>query len=343
MAQRAVDGRGSERGRRGMTLIELMLVMGLLALLLGFGVGAISSIDVGSYGSGSLVRSVLRSAGNWSRARQAPARVRIDPKTGRMAAEGLDVIGTWHFESLPPRAAFGLDGQMIGGQLVDDGYVGKALGFYGAEDNARYEAPVHTDPAFGLAQGFQVQVALRPEGTRRGNLIALGGSLKVEATNRLGLKVTLATQRFDDETGEVRTAGKASVDTPTGVLQVDAWNRVLIRYDRARLEVWVEGILVAAVEEEGDVEKVAGPMVLGGGQRPWQGSMDNLVISGVGAQEEIQLPVGVDFAPETTTSIVFDPGGGLDRTVHDEPVLIGLSYDDGRTEIVRVNLYGTVE
>jgi hypothetical protein len=97
------------------------------------------------------------------------------------------------------------------------------------------------------------------------------------------------------------------------------------------------------VDEEGDVEKVAGPLVLGGGQRPWAGSMDNLVISGVGAQEEIVLPVGVQFAPETLATIAFDADGGLDRTVHDEPVLIGLQYDDGRTEVVRVNLYGTVE
>lgn len=326
-----------------MTLIELMLVMGLIAVLLGFGIGAISSIDVGSYGSGSLVRSVLRSAGNWSRARQAPARVRIDAATGRVSAEGLAVIGTWHFETLPPKAAFGLNGQVIDAELVDDGYVGKALGFYGAPDGARYESPVHTDPAFGLAQGFQIQVALRPEGMRRGALLQLGGSLKVEATNRLGLKVTLATQRFDDETGEVKTAGRASLDTPTGVLAMNDWSRVLIRYDRARLEIWVEGILVAAVDEEGDVEKVAGPMVLGGGQRPWQGSMDNLVISGVGAQEEIMLPFGVEFAPETMRTIAFDANGGLDRTVHDEPVLIGLQYEDGRTEIVRVNLYGTVE
>ena len=99
--------------RRGMTLIELLLVMGLLALMLGFGVGAISSIDIGSAGSGSTVRSTMRAASNWSRSRQAPARVRIDLTEGRIAAEGLAVIGTWHFEDVPPEGAFDLDGVLL--------------------------------------------------------------------------------------------------------------------------------------------------------------------------------------------------------------------------------------
>lgn len=335
--------RGAAVGRVGMTLIELILVMGLLALMLGFGVGAIASIDVGTYGSGSLVRSTLRSAGNWSRARQAPARVRIDAKEGRLAAEGLAVVGTWQFESLPPTGAFGLDGSVVGARLVDDGFVGKALGLTGTERGAHYEAPVHTDPAFALTQGFRIELALRPEGTRRGTLLELGGTLKLEASNRLGLAATLVTQRFDAETGEVKTAGRAIVQTPESVLEPGAWNRVLLVYDRAHLEVWVEGLRVASVEEEGEVERVRGPLIVGGGDRPWEGSIDALVISAVGAEEELQLPAGVSFGEGTPAEIVFDAGGGLDRSVHPTPVRVLLDYDDGRTDEVRVNLYGTIE
>jgi hypothetical protein len=326
-----------------MTLIELVLVMGLMALMLGFGVGAIASIDVGTYGSGSLVRSTLRSAGNWSRARHAPARVRIDRAAGRMTAEGLAVVGTWHFESQPPEGAFGLDGSLAGARLVEDGFVGRALGLRGTERGARYEAPVHTDPAFALTEGFRIEVALRPEGTRRGNLLELGGTLKLEASNRLGLALTLVTQRFDETTGEVRTAGRAIAQTPEGVLEPDAWNRVLLVYDRAHLEIWVEGLRVASVEEEGAVEKVRGPLVVGGGDRPWEGSVDSLVVSAVGAEEELSLPEGVRFAEDAPKVGVFDAGGGLDRAVHASPARIVLEYDDGRTDEVRVNLYGTVE
>ncbi len=131
-----------------MTLIELLLVMGLIALLLGFGVGAIAGLDLGTMGASSLVRSTLRSANNWAVARQAPSRVRIDPETGGVVAEGLAVVGTWHFEEEPPRGAFGLDGQLVGAELTDNGYIGRALRLVSDNQGACYEIPVHTDPAF---------------------------------------------------------------------------------------------------------------------------------------------------------------------------------------------------
>jgi prepilin-type N-terminal cleavage/methylation domain-containing protein len=329
--------------RSGMTLIELVMVMGLIALMLGFGVGAIASLDIGTYGSGSLVRSTLRSAGNWSRARQAPARVRFDPETGRISAEGLAVIGTWHFEQVPPKGAFGLDGRLLDAELVDDGFVGKALSFSNAP-GASYEVPVHTDPAFSLKSGFQLQVVLRPEGTRGGPLVQLGGSLKLEATSRFGLRVSMETQRYDPETGKPKPSGShAQLETPAGVLQADSWNRVLVTYDQARLRIFIEGLEVARLDEEGEVTPVTSKMVLGGGQRPWSGSMDSLVINAVGGEQDAVLPRGVSFAPDTPREIVFDGNGGLDRAQHEEPLVIELLFDDGRRDTIRVNLYGTVE
>ena len=56
-----------------------------------------------------------------------------------------------------------------------------------------------------------------------------------------------------------------------------------------------------------------------------------------------ELPKNVHFAQGTPTEIRFAPGGGLDRTRHREPVTFALEYEDGRTEPVHVNLYGTVE
>jgi hypothetical protein len=326
-----------------MTLIELLMVMGLIALMLGFGIGAITSLDLGNYGTGSQVRSSLRAASNWSRTRQAPARVLIDPAAGTIAAEGLAVIGTWHFEKAPPEGAFDLDGQLLDAELVDGGYVGKALGLAGMPPGASYEVPVHTDPAFSLTAGFQVQVVLRPEGTRGGRLIVLGDSLKLEATSRFGLRATMATQRYDEQTGRPKSAGKAVLETSPGVLAPNRWNRVLVTYDRAKLRVFVDGLEVAGLDEEGDVVPVRAKMVLGGGQRPWEGALDGLVISAVGAEGDFKLPEGVQFAADVPTEIAFDAGGGLDRAQHEGPVLIGLEYDDGREDTVRVNLYGTVE
>ena len=326
-----------------MTLVELLLVMGLIALLLGFGVGAIAGLDLGSIGAGSLVRSTLRSANNWATARQAPSRVRIDPATGRIVAEGLAVVGTWHFETEPPKGAFGLDGRLLGAELVNDGFIGRALRLASDNQGAAYEIPVHTDPAFALGTGFQIQVALRPEGSRRGTLLKLGGSIKVEATDKFGLKVTVATQRWDEETGALVDAGKAVLTTANSILEPDQWNRVLISYDRSRFSAAVEGIEVAWVAEEGFVAPLGSALIVGGGQRPWSGSIDSLVISAVGAQEEVFLPGGAYFPAGTPKEIVFAAGGGLDRSVHAAPLEIAIDYDKRPRELVRINLYGTVE
>ena len=61
------------RGRAGMTLIELLIVMGLVAMILGVGLGALAGIDTGSGPAVALVNSSLRSANNWAVARRAPA------------------------------------------------------------------------------------------------------------------------------------------------------------------------------------------------------------------------------------------------------------------------------
>jgi prepilin-type N-terminal cleavage/methylation domain-containing protein len=329
--------------KRGMTLIELLMVMGLLALMLGVGVGVVASLDIGTYGASSLVRSSLRSANQWAMARQAPARVRIDPGTGRVAAEGLAVVGTWQFESVPPKGALGLDGELIGAELVEDGFVGRALSLAGAARGGSYVVPVHTDPAFAFEGGFQVQVALRPEEPRRGRVLMLDRSLKLEITQRLGIVATVGTQRYDEENGREVGAGNAVLSTPDEVLELGRWSRVLVSYDRSRLAILVEGVEVASLAEEGAVLPVKAAMTLGGGDRPWGGSVDSLVISAVGATEEVFLPLGVSFPKDTIREVAFAAGGGLDRTVHDEPVLIRVEYEDGRSEELRVNMYGTVE
>ena len=47
-----------------MTMIELLLVMALLGLMLGAGVGMVSSLDLGRRASVGLVQNILRAARN---------------------------------------------------------------------------------------------------------------------------------------------------------------------------------------------------------------------------------------------------------------------------------------
>ncbi|MDP6539162.1 MAG: hypothetical protein QF903_00610 [Planctomycetota bacterium] len=325
-----------------MTLVELLFTMTLIAVVLGIGLGSLATLDLGARASVGVVQSTLRQANNWAVARRAPARVRIDPSRGVLRAEGMDVIGTWHFEKLPPRGAFRLDGSVVGAELVEDGFIGKALTFHGLEPGARHEVEVQRDPSYDITTGFQVHCVLRPEKVASGQVLRLGSSVGIDVTSRLGLDVFFSAERTD-EYGQPVAAGKAALETPPGVLRPDRWNRITVSYNTSELVVFVEGVAVARVEEQARVAAIDGPLVLGGGRRPWPGSVDNLVITAVGTEEEIVLPGDTSFPADTPTEIVFAAGGGLDRTVHDQPVRIVVEFADGRRRSVQVNLFGTVE
>ena len=144
------------RGRVGLTLLELLMVLTLLSLLLGAGVGVLSQLDVGRRAAAGAVQNLIRVAQNSSVSRRAPARVRLDRAAGLVEAEALVVVGTWHFEGGGTEGDFGLDGTSSGAELVDDGWIGQALGFARASRGSYAQFPVHLDPAFDLSAGFSL-------------------------------------------------------------------------------------------------------------------------------------------------------------------------------------------
>jgi len=339
------DRRGASRGAAGFTLIELLLVMAMIALLLGIGLGMFAKLDLGDRIAVALVQDALRSAENFSVARSAPARVRLDPKTGTIRTEGMLVVGTWQFETDPIRGAFGLEGSMLGGHLVDDGFQGKALSFVGEPPRSRVEIPVQGNPAWNLADGFSLRCALRPHGAAGeggGAVLALGESLGLETTGSGAVRAWIAAEVHDDR-GEIRRGGRIPVESPPGTLIPERWSVVELQYDRRALRLLVDGVLAAEDEEDAPVWRVDGPLVLSPSNTAWPGAIDALVVAAIGAREESRLPRGAAFAPPTPAEIRFSPGGGLDRDVHSGPVLVSVALEDGRSFPVRVNLFGTVE
>jgi len=324
-----------------MTLIELLVVMGLVALVLGAGLGALAGIDTGSGPAVAIVNSSLRSANNWAVARRAPARVSFDAETNTIHAEGLAVIGTWHFEDNPPRGAFMLNGSYEGIGLSEDGYLGRALDLEGAEDGGSYEVPVHASPTYNLSSGFQIAFAAKPMDMGSGQVLSIGDAVGVELNSQGGVKAWFLGERRD-ASGSVTPTGKVLAETPAGLLRIGSWSRVLVSYDRSELAVFVEGVPAARTSDEAWVVKVESPLVIGGRRRQWPGMIDSLVISAVAAEEQIELPQGVSFAETAPKEIVFAAGGGLDRRVHSEPVRFSLEFDDLSNEVIEVGVYGTV-
>lgn len=341
--------RHSRYHRAAFTLVELLLVLALIAMILGIGLGAFSRLQLGDRVAVAIVQDALRSAQNFAVGRAAPARVRFDLRTGAIRCEGMQVVGTWHFEDLPIRGAFDLEGALLGGRLVDDGFQGRALSFVGEPSRSKVEIPVQDDPAWILRDGFALRVALKPHlggtshgGRAGGAILALGESAGLETTEHGAVRAWIAAE-VADEHGDLRRGGRIPVETLPLALVDDRWSVIEIQYDRRSLRLSIDGVLAAAVEEIAPVWKLDGPLVISPATQPWPGAVDSLVVSCVTARDESRLPGGVAFAPGTPAEVLFAPGGGLDGGAHREPVRIALDFDDGRKASVVVSFYGTVE
>jgi prepilin-type N-terminal cleavage/methylation domain-containing protein len=140
--------------RRGMTLLELILVMFILALVLGAGVGTLSSFDLGERQAAGLVRTVLRSAQNTAIASTAPARVRIDPAAGRLHAESIVTVATYAFEARRVEG-YGPAGGAEPELFDPRGFVGDCVRSRGLPRETA-EIPLARDPACDFTLGFSV-------------------------------------------------------------------------------------------------------------------------------------------------------------------------------------------
>ena len=329
------------RARRGVTLLELLLVMAILGVALGAGVGLFATLDLGKSQARGLVKNVLRTAQNSATVRQAPARVRFDVERQRMVAESMQVVGTWHFEGGAVAGVSGMDGALSGGtRFVEDGFLGEALELDGTRGTYA-EIPIQHDPAFDFRDGFSVSCALRRAGRAGGQAIAVSdiAGLDVGADGRLrGWFVPLV---FQD--GSERPGGRVLVETAPGVLRTGEWTRVKLEYDRATLRILVDGVPLAEHRETAPVWKIERPLFVSGTQHPFAGSVDSLVVACVIASEEIPMPDTVRLGGDTPAEVRFAAGGGLDRDHHPEPLILTLEYDDGSREQLFVGTFGTVD
>lgn len=331
--------------RRGFTLLELILVMGIIGVVAGVGLGMFASFDPGRRAAVGLVQNVLRQAQQSAVARRAPAVVRFDTKSGKLTAEALEVAGTWHFESPALEGARGVDGEPFdfpGEYLARDGYTGKALNLARGGRRARVEIPLTDDPLLDPRRGFALEVALRPEALAASKVIDLGKVVTLAIRRDGGLDGKVVTRRID-ELGRAVAGPAVAVRSGPGAMRPGRWTRVLLVYDRRELVLSADGVVLATRGEDRELWDLGGPLVLGGDDGPWRGALDQLVLSTVVADEAYELPPTVTFDPRTPPLIRFLAGGGLDPALHAGPVEFGLTFDDGGGEAVLVNLFGTIE
>jgi hypothetical protein len=291
-----------------------------------------------------MVQNVLRKANNSAVQRACTARVRLEPGGEAFSAEVLRTIGTWHFEEEGRvRGAFGLDGTLDeGAEIVEDGWQGHGLSFLDSPRRARVAIGVDHQPDWNLERGFVVELALKREKAAAARVLAIGEAFHLEAGADGEFTASFLSKKFDS-TGRPQAGGRVSLRSERGLLSQGRWHQLRIGYDMRLLWAEVDAVRVAEIEAEVPVFTVEGQLTFAGGDTPFPGTIDAVVISVVDAEEKLRLPGGVLFAPDAPAQVVFAPGGGLAREVHPEPVRIELDFPGGFRRQLRVELYGTVQ
>lgn len=203
------EHRGSA-SERGFTIMELLVVIMVLGLLFGIGIGALSSLDLGKRAARGSLLNVIRAARTSAVARGATSRVRFDVKASSVHAEGIAVLGTWHFERDPTGAGL-YEGENKGGKLIADGYIGRALSFVRSPPGSVMTVAVDQDPGFDVSLGFTIECALRWEGTGAGRVLNVGNVVQLEVTSAGSVRGSFVPATAD-KAGRAIAGGKTSVE-----------------------------------------------------------------------------------------------------------------------------------
>ena len=329
---------GPGRGAAGMTLVELLMVMALIGLLLGAGVGMLSSLDLERRALVGRCQNVLRAARNSAVARAGSAQVLIDSEAGTLTARASEVVGTWHFEDRLTGAR-DATGASTGTTFTDAGFIGAGLAVGGG---AFAEFPVQLDPSWDFEHGFTLECAVRFDEPGRVALVDVGGAFGLTQSGDLGVRGWFV-PRVASEAGPDRAGGLVAVDLEPGTLRQGSWHRLRLEYDRRVLRLSVDGLPLARSEHVVPVWNLAGPLRLGAERDSGAASLDGLVVGAVAVSETVVLPEGVAFSEAAPALLRFGPTGHLDRGLHPQAVEFGLDFDDGARVPLRVNVYGTVE
>ena len=313
--------------KRGVTLLELMVVTAIIAIVLGIGTAFFTGLSrtFRLRAAADQVAGVIRSAASHAGATGCPARVEFDVANGRLRSIGPKPAGLWHFEGGSGDGAFGRDATLGGGVAQAPGRIGDGLAFSG---NAVVEGP--KAGAFALGEGVAVEAWIRPTSRQDMIVVQVGSGAVLGVSDDLRLLVWF---------------GGVSAQTEPDAVPLHRWSLVRLDADGKTLAGSIDHVervrVPAAVRWSGDPTAA---VRVSDGRRPFAVSIDEVRIESVVTLEEYELGPKLRFetAPDSG-ELRFDGHGRLDESWHEEDVAVVLvSEARNESKTVRVERRGAI-
>lgn len=334
---------------RGLTLLELLMVMTIIGLVFGLGVRAFSGMDLGRGADAELLRGALRATRAAALAERHPASLAVttDPDTLResLVVRRMQTLGTWHFERNDGRGTEDLTAAPLGGaRQIDDGHIGRGLGFFGAGREARAVIALDSLPTYDVREGFSLELFVRLEGSSGGTILRLGTHPAIAGleTGEGGSLRGWVAPSYADATGRELVGGRVDLDLPPGTLIMDRWTRVVLSYDRVLVRLVIDDFLAGVTAADGPLAPLEGGLVLGGAPVPFEGSLDTLVVRAVVASNPLPMSSTLTWPEGAPRRVLFDADGSLDTLLHGGSALaLVLPTDPG--DVVEISRLGVIE
>ena len=283
--------------RRSFTIIELLVVIGLITILLGIGVGVYYGfvrMNAMQAETGA-VTAVIRSARSTAVAEGSETFVCVDTAKNQLYPFGRSKVGVWHFETLDGSRSDGAFGHVAladgGAAALADGKVGKAVSFDGT---LRFRCKMYRAgnlvniPTYDARQGVAVEAWVMPAEAGSGPLAVLSrdGWFAMEllydaAESRFALSAYAVTVGADGAGCVKRSASTAAAIRP------NEWTHVSMSCHKLSPGVTlringVEQVAAGSASEPSAAPDAGADTIIGGtalGTGGFRGRIDGLILS----------------------------------------------------------------
>jgi len=325
------------RRTRGVTLIEIVVVIVLLSILLGLSVALFRSAnrDLGVRASSHHLVALLRAAHEQSRASRNPSWVVIHVGDRSVYGVSRETVGEWHFETLVAEpggartpGAFGKDGRVTNAQArLVPGRVGLALEFLGRTTVDCGEWPIQAED-----QGITIDFWYFPAD------VSAGGLPPRQTLCTVGSQVEIGVEPNGRLTA---TIGEMALNTGDVLLKHrDRWYRILLVYDGREACLWVNDTLLATKPGKIRWNKTQ-RIGLGATKHNCVGLLDEFRVGIVlprekyvlAGQAAFELPHGYLARDAKEFVIHFDSEGRLDPRKHAQALRIKIKSPTDEKEI----------
>lgn len=288
----------------GFSLLELMVVAGLLAVLFGLAVGYLGKTDPTQVGE-AVLGGELRAARFTARTEGLPTEVLVEPGTNEapiatVRSRLLEPVASFHFEADEPVLDERMRGQ-YGGEVVDRGRFG-----LGRRNSTEDKGPVLRWPAgpevADFRDGFAIRVDLWLEERTSCTVFRLGGiaELRLDDDCRPRARLRLTG-------GTTQASAVATVQGQIG-LPLRRWCTLDLACDGAEFWCTLDGRELDRVAADGDpLQHENDVFDVSPGDDPVFGIVDEVRVFAYAFGPEQQLPV--ELQPDRAYRIVYDGRG----------------------------------